>query len=46
MTAYAKVSDRERALSSGFQSHVAKPIEPLELANLIASLTEARASGE
>jgi len=28
LTAYATDDDRERALSAGFQMHVAKPIEP------------------
>jgi CheY-like chemotaxis protein len=28
-----------RALSSGYQSHVAKPVEPDELVTVIASLT-------
>jgi CheY-like chemotaxis protein len=28
-----------RALTSGYQNHVAKPVEPDELATVIASLT-------
>lgn len=40
LTAYARVEDRLRALSSGFQMHVPKPVEPAELAAVIASLTE------
>lgn len=39
LTAYARVEDRLRALSSGFQVHVPKPIEPAELLAVIASLT-------
>ena len=39
LTAFTRAQDRMRALSSGFQSHVAKPIEPDELATVIASLT-------
>ncbi|MDB4988715.1 MAG: domain S-box protein, partial [Myxococcaceae bacterium] len=39
LTAYARSEDRTRALLSGFDSHVAKPIEPLELLAVIASLT-------
>lgn len=39
LTAYARVEDRLRALSSGFQMHVPKPIEPAELLAVIASLT-------
>jgi CheY-like chemotaxis protein len=36
LTAYATDDDRERALSAGFQMHVAKPIEPKELVRCIA----------
>ena len=38
LTAYAKVEDRIRALSAGFQAHVTKPVEPMEIATVIASL--------
>jgi len=38
LTAHARVKDRMRALSSGFQMHVAKPVEPAELVLVIASL--------
>jgi CheY-like chemotaxis protein len=38
LTAYARTEDRVRALSSGFQMHVAKPIEPAELVATIASV--------
>ncbi len=31
LTAYARSEDRLRALEAGFQSHLAKPIEPQEL---------------
>jgi CheY-like chemotaxis protein len=40
LTAYARVEDRLRALSAGFQMHVPKPVEPAELAAVIASLTD------
>jgi PAS domain S-box-containing protein len=40
LTAYARVEDRTRALSAGFNMFVPKPIEPHELLNAIASLTE------
>lgn len=36
VTAYAREEDRLRALSSGFQGHVAKPIDPDELVRAIA----------
>jgi signal transduction histidine kinase/CheY-like chemotaxis protein len=39
VTAYASPQDRLRALQAGFQNHVAKPVEPEELAIVIASLT-------
>ena len=38
LTAHARVEDRLRALSAGYQVHVAKPIEPAELVAVIASL--------
>lgn len=39
LTAYAQSQDRLRALAAGFQHHVPKPVEPAELATVIASLT-------
>ena len=38
LTAYAGPADSARALASGFQLHVAKPVEPAELAAAVASL--------
>ena len=43
LTAYWQGEDRLRALQAGFQMHVAKPVEPAELAVVIASLTTRRA---
>jgi CheY-like chemotaxis protein/anti-sigma regulatory factor (Ser/Thr protein kinase) len=43
LTAYAGVEDRTRVLLAGFQSHVPKPVEPMELLAVLASL--ARRSG-
>ena len=40
LTAYARVEDRARALSAGFNMFVPKPIEPHELITAIANLTE------
>jgi CheY-like chemotaxis protein len=40
LTAFAGTDDRERALSSGFQLHVSKPIEPFEMAGVVARLLE------
>jgi PAS domain S-box-containing protein len=38
LTAYARTEDRRRALLAGFQMHVAKPVDPNELAEVVASL--------
>ena len=38
LTAYARAEDRVRALRAGFQVHVPKPIEPVELVTVVASL--------
>jgi PAS domain S-box-containing protein len=39
MTAFARTEDRTRALHSGFQVHIAKPVEPSELVATVASVT-------
>jgi PAS domain S-box-containing protein len=38
LTAYGRFEDRMRALKAGFQMHVSKPVEPDELAVVIASV--------
>jgi hypothetical protein len=38
LTAYARSEDRTRAMLAGFQTHVAKPVEPVELVATVASL--------
>jgi CheY-like chemotaxis protein len=38
LTAYARVQDRMRVLSAGFQMHIPKPIQPAELIAVVASL--------
>jgi CheY-like chemotaxis protein/two-component sensor histidine kinase len=38
LTAYARSQDRERALASGFQLHLAKPVEPDDLILAVADL--------
>jgi signal transduction histidine kinase/ActR/RegA family two-component response regulator len=38
LTAYALAEDRDRALAAGFQQHVPKPVDPLELVSCIADL--------
>jgi CheY-like chemotaxis protein/nitrogen-specific signal transduction histidine kinase len=38
LTAYARADDRRKALAAGFMLHVAKPVEPAELATVVATL--------
>jgi CheY-like chemotaxis protein len=38
ITAYARLEDRTQALHSGFDAHVAKPINPIELVEVVANL--------
>lgn len=38
LTAYAGTQDRNRALTSGYQTHVSKPVEPAELLTVVAKL--------
>ena len=38
LTAYARSEDRVRALRAGFEMHLAKPVDPLELASAIEAL--------
>ena len=39
LTGYARAEDRARSLAAGFQAHVSKPVEPVELATAIATIT-------
>ena len=39
LTAYGRQEDRLRALSVGYESHLPKPVEPVELLTVVASLT-------
>jgi CheY-like chemotaxis protein len=39
LTAYARREDRLRALSVGYESHVPKPVDPIDLVAAVASLT-------
>jgi PAS domain S-box-containing protein len=45
LTALGRSEDRLRALAAGFRMHVAKPVEPAELAMVIASLADRVAAG-
>ncbi|KYF92323.1 two-component hybrid sensor and regulator [Sorangium cellulosum] len=38
LTAYARIEDQRRALSAGFQKHVAKPIDPAGLVKVVVEL--------
>ena len=42
LTAYARAEDRTRALMAGFQLHVPKPVEPLELVAVVTNLAGRR----
>ena len=42
LTAYAREQDRRQALGAGFQAHVAKPIRPSDLVQIVAGLVAAR----
>jgi CheY-like chemotaxis protein len=38
LTAYAREEDRTQALSAGYQTHLAKPVDPVTLAAAVADL--------
>lgn len=38
LTAYARAEDAQRAFAAGYQMHVTKPVEPMQLATIVASL--------
>lgn len=42
LTAYASAEDRRRALDAGFDYHLAKPLDPVILSNLIAEIVKER----
>jgi PAS domain S-box-containing protein len=46
LTAYARMEDRARVLLAGFQAHVPKPVEPMELLAVLASLAGQVVKGE
>lgn len=39
LTAYASLEDQRKALAAGFQLHIAKPVDPVELASAVFNLT-------
>jgi hypothetical protein len=42
LTAYARAEDKTRMLAAGYSLHVPKPIDPNELVDVVASLTQFR----
>jgi PAS domain S-box-containing protein len=42
LTGYGRPEDRERAIQSGFDAHLVKPVDPDELNQLLATLAERR----
>ncbi|MEG5038083.1 MULTISPECIES: chemotaxis protein CheB [unclassified Microcoleus] len=38
LTAYASDKERERAIKAGFQTHISKPVQPVQLALMVANL--------
>jgi len=44
LTAYARVEDRINAIHAGYQLHLAKPVEPVELVAMVQSLVRQTAS--
>ncbi|CAA9312795.1 MAG: hypothetical protein AVDCRST_MAG71-861 [uncultured Lysobacter sp.] len=42
VTAYARAQDRIRALQSGFQQHIAKPVDPASLLEIVTSLVQSQ----
>jgi CheY-like chemotaxis protein len=40
LTAYVRPEDRERVLAAGFDQHLAKPIDPIDLAIAVAKLAQ------
>jgi signal transduction histidine kinase/ActR/RegA family two-component response regulator len=44
VTAFARPEDRIRALQAGYNTHISKPLEPMELIAVIAALVRQRSS--
>ena len=40
LTAYARAEDREQAAQAGFEVHIAKPVDPLELVSTVARVAK------
>ena len=46
LTGLARMEDRRRALSAGYQVHMAKPVDPRELASAVERLVQPQAHGD
>jgi CheY-like chemotaxis protein len=42
ITSFARTEDRARALTAGYDDHLAKPIEPWQLVRTVARLAQSR----
>jgi PAS domain S-box-containing protein len=42
LTAYARTDDRVKAIQAGFQLHLAKPVEPIELLSMVSNFAKRR----
>ncbi len=42
LTAYARVDDQQRAINSGYQGHVTKPLEPEQLVKAVVALLHSK----
>jgi CheY-like chemotaxis protein len=45
LTAYGRTEDRSKTLQAGFEMHLAKPADPVELASAVKALARRRRSG-
>ena len=46
LTAFGRTEDRARSLQSGFEMHLAKPVDPVELASAVQALARRRFTGD
>ncbi|HEV3141060.1 MAG TPA: ATP-binding protein, partial [Vicinamibacterales bacterium] len=46
LTAYARSEDRAKTLQGGFEMHLAKPIDPIELASAVKALARRRSAND
>jgi CheY-like chemotaxis protein len=40
LTGFARAEDRARTIAAGFQAHVQKPVDPVDLVKAIATITD------